>query len=251
MAAFRHAHSTTGRRPLADCLGLVTARAGSKGVPGKNVAPVAGRPLLAWTLAAARAAPGIDRLIVSTDGEEIAAVARRWGGEVPFLRPAALARDDTPGIDPVLHAVDWLAEHEGYRPELVLLLQPTSPLRTAADVEAALALRTAKGADAVVAVTPVAHHPYWTHRLAPDGQLHDFLTVDGVPDRRQDLPPAYAVNGALYLVRREVLLRERTLCPQRTFALVMPPERSLDVDTLWDLRLADLILRDEREEAVG
>ena len=228
---------------MTDCLAVVTARGGSKGVPGKNLAPVAGRPLIAWTIAAAQGATQVTRVIVSTDSQEISGVAREWGAEVPFLRPAELARDQTPGVEPVLHAIEWLAENEGYRPNLVLLLQPTSPLRTAADIEAALARLAETGADAVVGVTLAEHHPYWTKAIDDQGYLRNFVAADQVPDRRQDLPPAYAVNGAIYLIRREVLLRDRTLFPERTVGYAMPPERSLDVDTRWDLDLADIVLR--------
>jgi CMP-N,N'-diacetyllegionaminic acid synthase len=224
------------------CLAIVPARAGSKGVPGKNVAPVGGRPLLAWTLAAARAARGIDRLIVSTDSEEIAAVAREWGGETPFLRPAELARDETPGIEPVLHAVGWLAEHEGYRPELVLLLQPTSPLRIATDVEAALALLAAKDAEAVVSLCEVHHHPAWMKTLDLQGRVVDSQPGSEAADRRQDLPRLFALNGAIFLAWTETLLTRRSWYCDRTYGYVMPEERSLDVDTPWQLHLANLLL---------
>ncbi|HZS37723.1 MAG TPA: acylneuraminate cytidylyltransferase family protein [Polyangia bacterium] len=224
-------------------LALIPARGGSKGVRGKNVALVAGRPLIAWTVEAARAARHVERVVVTTDSPEIAEAARAAGAEVPFLRPDELARDDTPGIAPALHATRWLDEHEAYRPELVCYLQPTSPLRRAEHIDAAVELLREKAADAAVSVTPVEHHPYWTKRLAPDGRLSDFLTPDPPITRRQDLPPLYALNGALYLVRRAVLLADETLFPPNTVGYVMTPRDSLDVDTPFDLELADLLLR--------
>lgn len=222
-------------------LAVVPARGGSKGIPGKNVALVAGLPLIVHTLRSAAAARRIDRLIVSTDAEPIAQVARAAGAEVPFLRPAELARDDTPGCAPVIHALEWLEEQEGYRPDYVLLLQPTSPLRSGADIDAAIALAQSRNAERVVSVTAAATHPFWIKRVDADGALVPFCP-DEVPSRRQDLPPAYALNGAIYLARAATLRAGGSFSGSGTLAYVMPVERSLDIDTPWDLKLADLIL---------
>jgi N-acylneuraminate cytidylyltransferase/CMP-N,N'-diacetyllegionaminic acid synthase len=193
-----------------------------------------------WTIAAARRSR-VARTLVTTDDPSIAEVARGADADVPFMRPAALASDDTPGTDPILHAVEWLEQHEGYRPELVASLQPTSPFRTAADIDAAVELLVKRNAETVVSVTPSDSHPYWAKRLTAGGWLAPFL--DGVPAtfRRQDLPEAFALNGAIYLARREVLLATRGWYTDRTAAYVMPPERSLDVDTPWHLALARLL----------
>jgi CMP-N,N'-diacetyllegionaminic acid synthase len=225
------------------CLALIPARGGSKGVPRKNIARVGGKPLIAWTIESALKADCIERVIVSTDDEEIAQVARHLGAEVPFLRPAELARDDTPGIDPLLHAVEWLAAHENYLPEWVMLLQPTSPLRTSGDITAAFALARDRQADAVVSITSASVHPFWTKKIDETGRLSDFVASNESETRRQDLPPAYSPNGAIYLIRRESLLAARNFFGNQTYAYVMPQERSLDLDTAWDLHLADLILR--------
>ena len=226
------------------CLALIPARGGSKGIPRKNIALVGGKPLLAWTIESALKANCIERVIVSTDDEQIAQVARDLGAEVPFLRPAELARDDTPGVDPLLHAVEWLAAHENYFPEWLILLQPTSPLRSSDDIEAAFALALDRHADAVVSTTPACIHPFWTKKIDETGRLSDFVASNKSETRRQDLPPAYAPNGAIYLIRRESLLAARNFFGDQTYAYVMPEERSLDLDTAWDLHLADLILRD-------
>lgn len=227
-------------------LGVIPARGGSKGVPGKNVALVGGKPLIVWTIETARAARTLDRLVVSTDSPAIADVAAAHGAETPFLRPSELAKDDTPGIDPILHAVRWLEEREGYRPDIVVALQPTSPLRTAADIDAAVALCGSHEVEAVVSVTPAGQHPYWMKRIDEWGYLHDLDSLEptGSVLRRQDLPLVYALNGAIYLARRDLLLRRRTWYGDRTRAYVMPPGRSLDIDTPWDLHLADLLLSD-------
>ena len=224
-------------------LALIPARAGSKGIPGKNLALVAGKPLLAWTVEAARRSTHCTRLVVTTDSDEIAAVANRCGAETPFRRPQHLAADSTPGIAPVLHALTWLEVEENYRPECIVMLQPTSPLRTAEDVDAAVELATARAADAVVSVTPAEHHPFWMKRLSEDGRMSDFMSSDVPVVRRQDLPPVYALNGAIYLARRDVLVERENWYTEHTYGYVMPAERSLDIDTPWDLRLADLLLQ--------
>jgi len=223
------------------------ARGGSKGLPGKNIRPVGGKPLIAWTLEAALKCPLVNRVVVTTDSQEIADVCRAFGAEVPFLRPSELAQDDTPGMDPLLHAVRWLEDNENYRPELVMLAQATSPLRPAEDMSRAIELLFEKSADAVVSVTPVEEHPFAMKRMDEDGRMTDYVGQENPVNRRQDLPPLYVLNGAIYLVRRDVLLREETFYTDCTYGLIMPPERSIDVDTAWDLYLADLILRDRAE----
>lgn len=233
-------------KAVARVLAVIPARGGSKGVPNKNITSVAGVPLIAHTILLARKSRVIDRCVVSTDSRQIAEIAMRYGAEAPFLRPAALARDETPGIPPILHAVRWLAEHEHYYPTHVMVLQPTSPLRTVEDIERPVRLALEKKADGVVSVCPATPHPYWVKSMTADGRLSDFLHVKGLSSRRQDLPPAFQLNGAVYLVTREVLLRRRTCDTERTFAYLMPRERSLDIDSAWDLRLADLLLRSSR-----
>lgn len=224
---------------------IIPARGGSKAIPRKNITPLAGKPLIAWTIAAALAS-SLGRVIVSTDDEEIARVARDHGAEAPFLRPAHLAADDTPGIDPLLHAVTWMETNEHYAPEYVMLLQPTSPLREPADIERAYKLAGEAEADAVVSVSEAQEHPYWMKTIAADGTATDFLPTSEAYSSRQSLPQLYLLNGGIYLVRRQVLLSERTLYPERTVAYVMPPERSIDIDTPWDLYLAQLILTDKQ-----
>lgn len=227
----------------AEVLGLVLARGGSKGIPRKNVQPAGGKPLIAWTVQAALQSGALARVIVSTDDEEIAAVARQWGAEVPFQRPAELAQDDTGSIDTTIHAVEFMAERFGYRPEYVMLLQPTSPLRTAEDIKAAIQIARDRQADAVVSVSAAHQHPFWTKTVSEDGTLRDFLPPERPYTRRQDLPPVYFIDGAIYLVRRDVLLERQTFYTDRTYAYIMAAEHTLDVDTPWDLHVADLVLR--------
>ena len=160
------------------------------------------------------------------------------------MRPAELAGDTTPHVLAVEHAIRWLEEAEGAQPEYVLMLQPTSPLRTTEDIDGAITFAREREAIAVVSVCPMDRHPYLSKRILADGTLAEFFTSDIAYLRRQDLPPAYALNGALYLNRSESLLRDHTFLPPGTLGYVMPPERSLDVDTPWDFHLVEMILQD-------
>jgi CMP-N,N'-diacetyllegionaminic acid synthase len=231
---------------MSEVLAVMPARGGSKAIPRKNLAALAGKPLIVWTIEAARASQCLSRLVVSTDDSEIADVAAASGAGVPFIRPAELAQDETPAIEPILHAVDWLNKHEGYRPDFVMILQPTSPLRQAEDIDAAVKIAHEQKADAVVSVSPAHKHPFWMKRVTKDGRLEDFFEQRKQYVRRQDLPPAFELNGAIYLVKREVLIESKTFYTDRTFAYVMPHERAVDVDDSWDLYLADLILRNRK-----
>jgi N-acylneuraminate cytidylyltransferase/CMP-N,N'-diacetyllegionaminic acid synthase len=187
----------------------------------------------------------LDRVVVSADDEEIAEVAKRHGAEAPFLRPPELARDESTSMEAVLHALHWLDDHEGYRPHYLMLLQPTSPFRTSEDIQKAIALAREKSADSVVSVCPVYHHhPDLLMRVSAGGTLEPYDGASDAPVRHQDLRPVYALNGAIYLVRREFLLERKRWVDEGTYAYVMPVERSMDIDTPWDLYLADLIMKD-------
>jgi CMP-N-acetylneuraminic acid synthetase len=216
-----------------EVVGLVTARGGSKRLPRKNVLPLAGKPMIAWTIDAAQQSAELRRVIVSTDDEEIARVSREYGAEVPFVRPMELALDHSDHVAVVEHALDWLAEHEGAHPDYVMLLQPTSPLRTADDIDACVSLARKADARAVVSVSSMSPHAY---RLGDDGVLE--RAVDSGESR-----PLVAPNGAVYLNEVAALRADRAFLPSGTLGYVMPSERSLDVDTEWDFRLADAALR--------
>lgn len=227
-----------GRRVLA----VVPARGGSKGLPRKNVLDLGGRPLIAWTLTAAQQATHIDRCVVSTDDTEIASVARAHGGEVPFMRPAELAGDHAATMDTVFHVLDRLP---GF--DFVVLLQPTSPLRSAADIEQTLERMIAAGAPACVSVTEPAKSPYWSYRIDAHGRLVPLTDPAYTRVRRQDLPPAYVLNGAVYAARVDWLREQGSFLHPDTLAYPMPAERSLDIDTALDLRLAELLLADRAD----
>lgn len=225
-----------------EVVACIAARGGSKGIPQKNIRPLAGKPLIAWTIDAALASRRVNRVLVSTDDPHIAEVAQWLGAEAPFLRPTALARDDSPSIDTLLHLLMWLEDTSGVLPDYTVLLQPTSPFRTAEDIDAAVDLAVSREADAVVSVCPAQDHPYLVKTLDGGGRIASLVQSNHPP--RQAFPQAYVLNGAVYVNRTKALLQERVIVPEGALAYVMPEERSLDIDTPWQLQLADLLMRE-------
>lgn len=209
-------------------LGLIPARGGSKGLPGKNLLSAGGRPLIAWTAIAALGARAIDRVVVSSDDDAILAAGRAAGCEV-LRRPAELATDTAATIDVVVHALDALAGHD-----VVVLLQPTSPLRGAADIDAACARFAESGAPACVSVSLAEQSPYWMYRLGAGDRLAPIVDLPAEATRRQDLPAVYALNGAIYVADVTWLRASRAFVGTDTVAYVMPPSRSIDIDTAAD-----------------
>ncbi len=224
-------------------MGLITARGGSKDIPKKNVKMLASKPLIAWSIEAAKQSLDLDRIVVSTDDDEIADIAVKWGANVPFIRPDFLAQDNSPHIDVVIHAIDWLKENQHYLPDYVMLLQPTSPFRTANDIDAAIEIAERNNADSVISVCESPAHPYLNRKISDQGLLSDFVERPSGYLRRQEFPKAYCENGAIYLVKRDIIINRRILNPENTFSYIMKPECSLDIDTLWDFQLAEMILK--------
>lgn len=223
-------------------LGLVPARGGSKGVPGKNTRLLAGRPLVDYTARAARESGVLDRVVLSTDSEEIAACGRQAGLEVPFLRPAALARDDTPMLPVVEHALDEL-RRGGFDPEIVVLLQPTSPLRMPRHIRAAVEQLRQTGADSIVSVVAVPAHlsPDYVVRLE-DGRLRPFLPDGARITRRQDARPAYVRDGTVYAFRAATVRRCGSIYGDDCRPLVLDASESLSIDTAADWAAAERAL---------
>jgi CMP-N,N'-diacetyllegionaminic acid synthase len=222
-------------------LGLIPARGGSKGLPKKNVLPLSGKPLIAWTIEQAKSSKYIDKIVVSTDDNEIAEIARKYGAHIPFLRPAAIATDSAKTMDAILHAIDWLGNmKESY--DLLIVLQPTSPLRNSGDIDNAVELLFSKKAKTIVSVCEVEHHPYLSNVLPGDNCLKDFLRPEAINRNRQELPPYYRLNGAIYLSYCEHLLKEKNFFGVESYAYVMPKERSIDINDKIDFRLSELLL---------
>jgi CMP-N-acetylneuraminic acid synthetase len=225
-------------------LGLILARGGSKGVPRKNIRLLAGRPLLAYTAEAALSASLLTRVIVSTDDEEIADVARRYGLEVPFVRPPALAADDTPSLPVVQHALRWMAD-QGEHFDAVCQLQPTSPLRAAGEIDRCISVFDARTADCVMTVArvPDEYNPHWVYFQRPDGTLHLSTGDDSPIPRRQLLPAAYHRDGSVYVTRRDVIMERNSLYGSRVFGIPVDASTRVNVDTAEDFELAERILR--------
>jgi CMP-N,N'-diacetyllegionaminic acid synthase len=227
----------------ARCIAIIPARGGSRGLPGKNILPLEGKPLIAHTIEAARASNSIQRILVSTESAEIAQIARQYGAEVPFLRPQELARDETPTLPVMQHVLAQLKAAGDTEPEIVVLLQPTSPLRRARDIDAAVAMLQQTQADSVVSLCAAEHHPAWMKRIEC-GRVLPFLENAPEYTRRQDLPPVYRLNGAVYVTRRRILLEQNCILGRDTRALVMDAESSVDIDTPLDLKIAALIMQE-------
>lgn len=226
-------------------LGLITARGGSKGIPGKNVAACGGKPLVAWSIAASREARCITRTIVSTDDAEIARISCEHGAEAPFLRPAELSTDTATSIDVAKHAIQWLWENEAWATDVLVLLQPTSPLRTGRHVDEAFALLV-NGADSVVSVVEVPHlFKPWLVLSIEDGYLEDFYKQELPFDRfrRQGQPVLYARNGPAVIATRARTIEAGSFYGDRSVPYLMSAEDSIDIDEPADLVMADQQLR--------
>lgn len=212
-------------------LALIPARGGSKGLPRKNVLDIGGHPLIAWTIAAAKQSKYITDVVVSTDDDEIARVSRRYGASTPFLRPTDLSSDTASSIDVALHALQFFGD--SYY-DFIIFLQPTSPLRTAADIDEAVELMLAKQAASCVSICEVQQSPYIMYTVSPDGRLDSLLPATKVT-RRQDFPKVYALNGAIYVSSCHRLVTSRTFLDEATVGHLMPLSRSVDIDTADDM----------------
>ncbi len=223
-------------------LALIPARTGSKGLPGKNVRPLLGKPLISWTIEQALACRAVDRVVVSTDSEEIAEVAKKYGAEVPFLRPVEMAGDDSPRMDAVFHALDFF-EQNGERYDCLALLECTSPLRDAEDIESALQkLVATEGAESIVSVAPVGSaHPEFL--LSVQGEFiapyaGDFFEVK----RRQEIEPLYFFDGSLYIARVDSLRKRGEFYHSATLPYIVSKYKSFEIDDLEDFKIVETLL---------
>ncbi len=224
---------------MTDTLALIPARGGSKGIPRKNIRNFAGYPLIAWSIAAAKQAQSVTRVLVSTDDEEIAAVARQFGAETPFLRPAEFAQDNTTDLPVFVHALKWLDEHEGYKPDVVVQLRPTSPIRPRGLVDEAVRMLLAHpDADSVRGVVPAGQNPHKMWRLTDENSpMKNLLDVDGIEEPynapRQVLPPIYWQTGHIDAIRAATILNG-SMSGKNIYPLVIDPRFTVDIDNLQD-----------------
>jgi CMP-N,N'-diacetyllegionaminic acid synthase len=226
-------------------LGTICARGGSRGVPGKNVRALAGHPLIAYTIAIARRCTFIDRVVVSTDSEEIAAVARRYGAEVPFLRPAELASDTAAKVPAIQHAVREVERERGAPVDLVVDLDPTAPLRTVDEVRACWELVQTPATDVVFTVTAAEKSPYFNMVELVDGYARLSKLAGQPVVRRQDAPAVFSLNASVYAYRRAHLMDDGRVIAPRSRIVVMPPERSRDVDGPIDFAFLEFLVREK------
>jgi N-acylneuraminate cytidylyltransferase/CMP-N,N'-diacetyllegionaminic acid synthase len=224
-------------------LGFVTARGGSKGLPGKNLRDLCGKPLIAWSIETALRSETIDELVVSTDSQEIADVSRRYGAEVPFLRPSALATDTATSIAVVAHAIDWLRA-AGREYDILVLIEPTSPLRETHDVDAAVRQMIDAQAGAIVSVCRAdATHPAFIYRKGAGERLTPYDIELATSPRRQDVEPMFFLEGTVYASKIGTLLERGTFCHEGTVGYEVPKWKSPEVDDIVDFLLIEAIMR--------
>jgi len=225
-----------------EILYIIPARGGSKGLPGKNIRLLGNKPLIAYAIEAAVNSVFKGTVIVSTDDEEIATVGKKYGAAVPFMRPDELATDAASTMDLVFHAINFYKQQHVFF-DLVVVLQPTSPLRTSSDIDQAISLMKEKKMYAVVSVCESEHHPLWTNILPPDGSMKNFIREEVKGKNRQQLPLNFRLNGALYISKSEALETYKGFIHEKTIAYIMPTDRSVDIDHEIDFKLAELLLK--------
>lgn len=230
-----------------DILAIIPARGGSKGIPKKNIKLLAGKPLITYSIEAAIESEYINEVVVSTDDEEITQISKKCGAEV-IKRPSELAQDDSPTIDAIIHVLNT-PENEGYSVDIVVLLQPTSPLRTHEDIDNAINLfaKNMNKCDSLVSVCEVDHSPYWSLKVEGD-YLKPNFGEEYFKMRRQDLPKLYMPNGSIFISKKESLLNSKSFYNGNTIPYLMKTEESVDIDTIMDFKLAELILEDKNAE---
>lgn len=237
-----------------DVVAIIPARGGSKGVPGKNIRPLAGQPLIAHTIKAALQSRNIHRVIVSTDDPKIAEVARRFGAEVPFMRPDEFATDTATSLSVIQHAMGWLAENEAYRAAAIAVLAPTSPLRTVVQIDETIDRLWRSKCDSALTICAVDDHPYFIYQQEDDGLLSELIPLADKPLRRQDLPPFYTHSQAVVVSRYGYLRKCGPLQAIFNFKSMagyrIDRDSALDIDTLEDFQRAEKLFRQRQEQSL-
>ena len=223
-------------------LALITARGGSKRILRKNIRPLGGKPLIVWSINIAKDIAGIVDILVSTDDPKISEVAKNAGAMVPWLRPPELATDTASSVDVCLHALEWYEKENG-KIDGLMLLQPTSPFRSRDTILRGIELFREQKRRPVIGVSTAKSHPMWCFEIE-NGIMSPFIKGEGLHTRSQDLPPAYIVNGAFYLISPEKLRKQRIFFTENAVPLIITsPEESMDIDTEWDWKLTEAIIR--------
>lgn len=225
-------------------IAIIPARGGSKGLPGKNIKEMCGSPLIAYTIEAALKSKSIDHVILSTDDEQIAEIAKKYGAEVPFMRPAELASDKAIAVDNYIYTIGRLEKEWNTKIDCFVVLQPTSPLRIAEDIDGAVDLFNTKKADSVVTYVKEAHPVFWHKKIDENNKLEDVF--EGTIANRQDLPTTYYPNGAVYVFSTE-MIRQKKYYTDNSYAYIMPRERSVDIDILDDFKYAEFLMQNRNK----
>ena len=224
-------------------LAVIPARAGSKRLPNKNILMLNEKPLLAWSIEAGLKSKYVDRVIVSTDEIGISEIAKDWGAEVPFLRPPELSNDTATTVDTILHAINQ-TEKENEKFDYILLLQPTSPLRTSAHIDDSIELLIERSADSVIGVTKVSHPIEWTNTLPENLSMDNFISRDAYFTRSQDFTQRYQINGAIYFIKKSKLIESgRMISDDQSIAYIMDRHSSIDIDDEFDFLLAETVFK--------
>jgi CMP-N,N'-diacetyllegionaminic acid synthase len=223
-------------------IAIIPARGGSKGLPGKNIKEFCGKPLIVHSIEAAQQAKSISRIIVSTDDEKIALIAKEHGADIPFLRPARLSTDNALAIDNYLYTINRLREEQHLDIPEFVVLQPTSPLRTFEDIDRAVELFFEKNADSVISVTEMAHPPVWAKRINSKGTIEEYFSINEGLKNRQKIEKAYIPNGAIFVLKESLLKDHNTYYSDKTFPYIMNAERSVDIDNSFDFDYAEFLM---------
>lgn len=221
---------------------VIPARGGSKGLPGKNIKELSGKPLIAYTIEQARESKYIDRVIVSTDNDEIAVISKKCGAEVPFMRPAALSGDQVATVEVLLHAINWLEEEEKYDFDILVLLHTTTPLRAVKDIDSCIKLLQGPKVDNVFSVTEAHRNPYF-NMVEEDADGFVRLVKEGCYSTRQSAPKVFDMNASIYVWWKNVLKEKKKIFLKKTKAYVMPKERSIDIDDDLDFRIVEYLFK--------
>ena len=230
-----------------DILAIIPARGGSKGVPRKNIKDLCGKPLIQYTIEAAKKSKYIDRIIVSSDDSEILNTVKNVGIDVPFIRPNEISKDDTPSMDVIMHCLEWLRRNENYIPKYICLLQCTSPFRDEKHIDEAIEKMISENGSSIVSVCESEVSPYWMKKIE-NGKLIDFINNNEAYSRRQELPKVYQLNGAIYISEINNLLENKKWYTDNTLGYVMDSASSLDIDTSMDFKIAEVIMKEKKNE---
>lgn len=221
-------------------LTLITARGGSKRLPGKNILPLGNKPLIAWTIEAAQKSKYTTKIVVSTDDHEIAQIAKEYSAEVPFIRPDYLANDTATSFDVIMHALNFFEKTHKF--DYILLLQPTSPLRTAQDIDNAIESLIKRKEKSIVSVCEMEHSPLWCNTLPKNLSMKNFIKPEIKNKRSQELPLYYRLNGAIYISEIQYFINNKGFMGNETYAYIMDRKKSIDIDTIEDLNYVKFLL---------